>query len=114
MALRPLSRLRGRAGWGCPTGTPALAEAFPHPDRIVDAIRPPPQAGEVQRSVLTLTIPIHASKNGPIFARAKAGRAWILAHHSLTRGCLFAVTSCGAISSSIRLTKGTAAISVIE
>jgi hypothetical protein len=114
MAVHSLSRLRGRAGWGCLTGTPALAEAFPHPDRIFDAIRPPPQAGEVQRSSQSPTIPTHDSKNGPIFARAKAGRAWILAHHSLTQGCLFAVTSCGAISSSIRLTKGTAAISAIE
>src|ERR1700732_919179 len=84
----------GGRGGGAPTETPALADAFPHPDRIFDAIRPPPQAEEVQRSSRSQTIPIHDSKNGPIFARAKAGRAWILAHHSLTQGCLFAVTSC--------------------
>jgi len=51
---------------------------------------------------------------GPKSARTKAGRACILAHQSLTRGCLFAATSCGAISSSIRLMKGAAAISAIE
>ena len=52
--------------------------------------------------------------NGSNFARSNAGRAWILAHQSATRGCFPAVTSSGAISSSIRLTNGTAAISAIE
>jgi hypothetical protein len=35
---------------------------------------------------------------GANLARSKAGRACILVHHSVTRGCFFAVTS-GAISS---------------
>jgi hypothetical protein len=53
-------------------------------------------------------------RNEPIFARAKAGRACILVHHSLTRECFFGLISSGAISSSIRFTNGTAAISAIE
>ena len=54
------------------------------------------------------------SRKGPKLARAKAGRACSLVHQSLTRGCFFALTSSGAISSSIRLTNGTAAMSAIE
>src|ERR1700730_13933236 len=57
MAVRSLSRLRGRAGGGCLTGTPALAEAFPHPDRIFDAIRPPPQAPASGRGAAELAEP---------------------------------------------------------
>ncbi len=57
--------------------------------------------------------PRHAV-NGPIFAVAKAGRAWMAAHHSATRGCRAAVISSGAISSSMRLMKGTAPMSASE
>lgn len=47
-------------------------------------------------------------------ALAKAGRAWILAHQSATRGWRCGVISSGAISSSMRLMNGTTAISAIE
>ena len=52
--------------------------------------------------------------NGPIFAAAKAGRAWIAAHQAATRGCFAAVISSGAISSSRRFTNGTAPMSANE
>jgi hypothetical protein len=48
--------------------------------------------------------------NGSNFARAKAGRACILVHHSATRGCFVSLTSSGAIPSSIRFTNGTAGL----
>ena len=47
-------------------------------------------------------------------AVAKAGRAWIEAHHSATRGWRAGVISSGAISSSMRLMNGTTAMSAIE
>ena len=52
--------------------------------------------------------------NGPILTRAKAGHAWIACHQAVTRGWLAADTSSGAISPSIRSTKGTAPMSAIE
>src|SRR5580704_2665926 len=58
---------------------------------------------------------IEASQtNGPILASAKAGRDWTRCHHASTRGCSSCETSSGAISSSMRLTKGTTAMSASE
>jgi len=36
--------------------------------------------------------------NGPILAAAKAGRAWIAAHHAATLGCFAGLISSGAAS----------------
>ena len=47
-------------------------------------------------------------------AAAKAGRAWIAAHQAATLGWRARVISSGAISSSMRLTKGTAPMSASE
>ncbi len=44
-AVGSLSRLRGRVGVGAPRRRCQWRE-FPHPHRIFDAMRPPPQAGE--------------------------------------------------------------------
>jgi len=52
--------------------------------------------------------------NGPILASAKAGRDWTCCHQASTRGCFLSETSSGAISSSMRLTKGTTAMSASE
>lgn len=72
------------------------------------------RSDEPSRHTLCHRQPSHRSVNGPILARANAGRAWIAAHHFATRGCFAAVISSGAISSSMRLTNGTAAMSAIE
>src|SRR2546423_8147899 len=54
-AARPLSRLRGRAGWGCPTGA-SLKRVSPT-RRALRARRPPPQAGEVSAATVRDTLP---------------------------------------------------------
>jgi hypothetical protein len=61
-----------------------------------------------------MSSPVQESTKGPKFAFAYAGRACSLVHHTATRGCFFSVTSSGAISSSMRFTKGAAAMSAIE
>src|SRR5471030_1907973 len=76
-------------GWGGGASASTGANGENSPTRRACARRPPPQAGGV--------IKPYDARNGPKFARSKAGLACILAHHSATRGCFLVLTSSGAI-----------------